>query len=430
MSSRQIVSPADLGTGTRDGTRFLRDDGSWQPPAGGGDLATDPLADAKGDVFAASGPDAVGRLAVGSNGQVLTADSAAALGVKWDTPAAGGGGGEAGAQDIGLEYVFDGAGSALTTALEGVLQVPYSGVITSVTLLGDQTGSCVVDVRKATYAAYPTLTSIVGGSPPTIAAAQKATDAVLSGWTTAVAVGDVLNFRFASVSGFTRLTVVLNVQRPAQGAAAPGSLDFYQDGALVSSRPGLNVVGGQVADDAANGRVNVSLGAVVRIGETVLASPAATVTFPSIPQTYRHLELEIVGRTDAAGTGISGINVRFNGDAGANYDWEFVKGGGTTASAGNALNATSALGGDLPQASALAGSPGVSRMRIPLYSGTAFHKVLYGLESFKTGTTAASSSAQATTSWWRSTAAITQIDVIASAGNFVAGSYVGLYGVI
>ena len=43
----------------------------------------------KGDVIAASGSHAVGRLGVGSDGQVLTADSAQALGVKW---AAGGGG--------------------------------------------------------------------------------------------------------------------------------------------------------------------------------------------------------------------------------------------------------------------------------------------------------------------------------------------------
>jgi hypothetical protein len=50
---------------------------------GSAGLATDPLADAKGDVFAASGADAVGRLALGTNGHVLTADSTQTLGVKW-----------------------------------------------------------------------------------------------------------------------------------------------------------------------------------------------------------------------------------------------------------------------------------------------------------------------------------------------------------
>jgi hypothetical protein len=41
------------------------------------------LIDAKGDLLAGSGADALGRLAAGADGQILTADAAAALGVKW-----------------------------------------------------------------------------------------------------------------------------------------------------------------------------------------------------------------------------------------------------------------------------------------------------------------------------------------------------------
>ena len=63
---------------------------TWATPAaGGGGLATDPLADVKGDLFAASANNAIGRLALGTDGQVLTADSTQALGLRW---AAGGAG--------------------------------------------------------------------------------------------------------------------------------------------------------------------------------------------------------------------------------------------------------------------------------------------------------------------------------------------------
>jgi len=47
--------------------------------------------DAKGDLVVGTGADAFSRLAVGTNGQVLTADSGEATGLKFATPASGGG---------------------------------------------------------------------------------------------------------------------------------------------------------------------------------------------------------------------------------------------------------------------------------------------------------------------------------------------------
>jgi hypothetical protein len=55
---------------------------AWVSVGGSSPLTT------KGDLYTYSTTDA--RLGVGSNGQVLTADSAAATGIKWATPAGGG----------------------------------------------------------------------------------------------------------------------------------------------------------------------------------------------------------------------------------------------------------------------------------------------------------------------------------------------------
>jgi len=64
--------------------------GAWADyySVGGTETLPATIFDAKGDILVGSAADVGAPLPVGSNGQVLTADSAQALGVKWATPSA------------------------------------------------------------------------------------------------------------------------------------------------------------------------------------------------------------------------------------------------------------------------------------------------------------------------------------------------------
>jgi len=122
---------------------------------------------------------------------------------------AAGGGSSAGAFGI----TIDGGGSAISTGSKGYIVVPFSGTITGWTILGNASGSIVVDIKKATYAAFPTTASIAGTEKPTLASAQKNQDLTLTTWTTSVTAGDIIEFVVDSSSTVTRVNVAILVTK-------------------------------------------------------------------------------------------------------------------------------------------------------------------------------------------------------------------------
>jgi len=65
-----------------DGQWYFKDDAGVEQPLAGNNIPQT-LIDAKGDLIVGTAADTAGRLAVGANGTVLTADSAEATGTKW-----------------------------------------------------------------------------------------------------------------------------------------------------------------------------------------------------------------------------------------------------------------------------------------------------------------------------------------------------------
>lgn len=118
-------------------------------------------------------------------------------------------------RDVAIPFVIDGGGSAITTGVKGFIEIPFAGTIVAVRQLADQSGSIVVDIWKDTYANYPPTVAdtITASAKPTISSATKSQDTTLTGWTTAVAAGDILGFNVDSASTVTRVTVSLTIRR-------------------------------------------------------------------------------------------------------------------------------------------------------------------------------------------------------------------------
>lgn len=116
---------------------------------------------------------------------------------------------------VDIAFVIDGGGSAITTGIKGDLEIPFACTINSVRLLGDQSGSIVVDIWKDTYANFPPTgaDSITASAKPTISSASKSEDTTLTGWTTSISAGDILRFNVDSITTLTRVTLSLKVTK-------------------------------------------------------------------------------------------------------------------------------------------------------------------------------------------------------------------------
>lgn len=115
---------------------------------------------------------------------------------------------------------IDGGGSVITTGVKGSIRIPFACTITKWTLLSDDatptSGSIVVDIWKDSFANHPPTVAdtITASAKPTITTATKAESSTLTGWTTAIAAGDILRFNVDSVTSLTKVVLELEASVP------------------------------------------------------------------------------------------------------------------------------------------------------------------------------------------------------------------------
>ena len=154
------------------------------------------------------------------------------------------------------------------------------------------------------------------------------------------------------------------------------------------------------------------------IASQTLGSAASEVTFSSIPQGYT--DLIVVMNLGAASSGVD-IFCQVNADTGSNYSNTRLTGDGTTASSSRNTSASNMRFSD-------GGSPQTTANSI-----TTAHFMNYSnATTYKTVLNRASNGNRGTDAYvnlWRSTSAITSINIYLSSGNITSGSTFSLYGI-
>jgi len=155
------------------------------------------------------------------------------------------------------------------------------------------------------------------------------------------------------------------------------------------------------------------------IATQTLGTATSTVTFSSISGSYTDLVLIFNGNTSA----IANTFMRFNSDTGSNYSMTWMAGTGSSALSSRESSQTRLL-------IDIYGYPNPSNitnkvMSFPNYSNTTTYKTVLGRSNNSAAGT------EALVGLWRSTSAITQIDILTlSATTFSIGSVFTLYGIL
>jgi len=172
----------------------------WAPNAGGGANPMTTL----GDIIYGGASGVQTRLPIGTTSQVLTVVSGIPA---WTTPTV--------INKGAVGMTIDGNGGVIPVNTTGEITVNFSGTITGWQITGDQTGSCVIDVWKDTYANYPpdATDTIAGSEKPTLSLTTKNQDLSLSTWTTTITAGDIIKFNVDSCSDLTKINLTIFITK-------------------------------------------------------------------------------------------------------------------------------------------------------------------------------------------------------------------------
>ena len=163
---------------------------------------------------------------------------------------------------------------------------------------------------------------------------------------------------------------------------------------------------------------------------TVGSGGASSVDFTSIPSTYTHLQVRILGRGNRTSYGTESFALRLNSDSGANYATHQLVGVSGSALASGATSTTAASIGRFPSNSITANVFGVAIVDILDYANTNKYKTIRDLGGIEDNNVSGLAELGLYSSLWMNTSAISSLTFTSGGGTLITQySSFALYGI-
>lgn len=169
-------------------------------------------------------------------------------------------------------------------------------------------------------------------------------------------------------------------------------------------------------------------GAYELIQTLALGSSSSSVTFSSVPSTFRHLQLRMVTRNDRSAGNLTGIRMRFNGVSTASYSRHILQGFGSGTFSGASTSQTQIELDSSPTTATGTGIFDAQIVDILDYANTSKNKTVRVLSGKHIDITNQNTIGLVSGAFL-STAAISSITIDLFSNSFVAGTRVSLYGI-
>ena len=168
------------------------------------------------------------------------------------------------------------------------------------------------------------------------------------------------------------------------------------------------------------------------IATVTAAGGEASLSFTSIPQGYKSLQIRAIARDTYANTqGAYDVGIQLNNDTATDYAYHQLLGNGSAAVATGGVSSNSMYWPSLSSSSNASNTTfyGAGYCDIIDYSSTTKNKTIRTMSGFNFNTTSTAYRVQLSSGLWINTAAITSIKLLPGVTAFAAGSTFSLYGV-